>query len=194
MKKLLILILLLLAIPAFAGVMSGVIGGSGTVVCSYPVVQSYATGGDAELRILHLYTGGSFTAASNFTLVRVGATLKQFGTAPAVNITAYIFESDEGTPEAPGALIATSTTTVAAQSISTVAYTEYTWDFTGVSITSGQNYFIMLSDAETDASNTVKWQLDDGGVGGAWCYSDGLPTWTNYDDSITPYYSVMSCN
>jgi len=163
----------------------------GAAACSYPQKGVYATGADLDYPLSYNFVAGSFTTTSAYTVVRIGVTLIQVGTAPNVQITAYLYDNSS---DQPSTLLGTSTDTISATTVS-LSRTEYYWNFAGIALSNTTKYHIVLTKAYTDASNAIKWTMNDGGATAEeYNRATTLPTWTTVDTSISPYFSTYSCD
>ncbi len=175
MKTFLIGILLLLVCisPALsqeqtARMNIGMIGAGG---CD-TLTDSRTTNDGYQHSMSDLATG--FVAGSNYTLCKIEVALYINSGTPSGVITAYIYD-DSST--SPGSVIATSTNTVDPTTLPgpEPAYDWYTFNFSGVSLTNGTRYWIVL---DITANWTIGWRLDNGD--GHWAYGTHGSTWTVY--------------
>jgi len=173
--------------PKFLGLMK-----QSAVSCTYPDAFRYETGADGDKALQQNYTSGSFTTVGSITgAVQLCATLIRLGTAPDVDITFYLYSDDTGNP---ASLLATSTSTVDAQTVAETR-TEYCVAIPSTNLSATTRYHVVLSKAYTDASNTVKWTRNDGGSPTE-IINEGatLPPTTDYDTSMSLYIAVKTCN
>lgn len=103
---------------------------------------------------------GSDGSAGGYTCTRIGAYLYKTG-SPTQTITAELYSHD-GVNDWPNSLLATSTTTVDASSITATASASaelFTWDFSGQSLSNATSYWVVLQTgaSSNDASNYIWW-------------------------------------
>lgn len=175
--------------PAEALNMAG-FGSSGVAGCSYPTKDSFTTD-PAQTTWLGYsdgtkYASSKFTAGSSYSLAKLTVKLLKAG-SPSFTITAYIYSTPTNDPVN---LLATSTDTLSAASVSTSA-TDYTFNFSNYGLISGTSYSWALGCSSVgDSSNRIDIY---GGSGGRTCLSADGSTWT-YDSTLQCYFITQSCS
>ena len=122
------------------------------------------------------YRSSQFTASGSYTLTRVDVSLKS-NNNPTMNLTCEIW-SDDGS-NSPSASLQAATATLDTSTL-TASFADYTYNFSGLSITSGTKYHIVLYVDATNGSNYPVWEFLSSG-GRTEISSDGL-SWT-FDNS-----------
>lgn len=153
---------------------------------------SYATGVDYDFALNNNFLSSSFTTTEAITGAnKVCVTLTQVGTAPDVQITYYLRADLAG---APDTLLATSTATLSAQSISaSPTRTQYCLAIPATNLANTTRYHIVLNKAYTDSSNTVKWSHNDGGSPSEILYYGAANPPTTLSDSTIHGYMEVGC-
>lgn len=125
------------------------------------------------------WVGASFIPASSYTVTRVDVPLKIRAGAPLTSpVSAYIYSNNAGVP---GTSIGAALSTI--QPLLTSAYTYYAFNFTGVALTSGTTYWLVLQ-TTPDTVNNVAWGDHSGATGNLVKQgSDGI-TWANGNTSV----------
>lgn len=118
--------------------------------------------------------GGGFTTTSAFTLKRVALDLKKVS-APTGTISCKIYSDSGGSPNA---LLATSTTTIDATTLTTSFGVWYNFVF-NLALSNATKYWIQVSTTGSDGANYLQWNVQTGGGTGlyaAWNGSWGAPS------------------
>jgi hypothetical protein len=134
------------------------------------------------------YLATYFVAGSSYTLGSIKIKMRKFGT-PTFNITCEVRSLSTN---APGSVLGTSSTTIAASTLST---SDGDFDFTGFSLalTGSTGYFVTLHAAtEGTSANNVSWRAGDGSYPGFSMTQKGsvVPAWTaqaNYTAMFQTY-------
>jgi hypothetical protein len=128
------------------------------------------------------YLATQFTASQSYTLTSFFAQLKKVG-SPIGNVSAYLYSDSANTP---GALLATSSTTLAASTLG-AAFTPQSFTFAGYSIVSATKYWVVLFSSVIDASNHPAWGTNSSDTGTGTFKAQTPPTWTLINTGIAGY-------
>ena len=134
------------------------------------------------------WEGTSFVPSSDYALTRLSMKLKIHAGTPTGNVTAYVYSNNAGKP---GTLLATSTTTISAATVtSTAAW--FTWDFAGIALTSGTTYHLVLATDNPSDTNSLQFRANTGTGKSVNCSADAS-TWsslsTNSQNDFRAYSS-----
>jgi hypothetical protein len=184
-----ILLFLALAVSAFGQAFPGTsayqaaflkpaAGGGGCTTLAGDFSGSYIADNPLGNAAQSKYFAVWFNASATETWCRVDVNLKTTG-SPTFTITASIYTYSGGTP---GALVGSASTPVNASSIGS-SYGYITFSGLSASLTSGNDYCLVLTSSATDGSNYVQWragQISDPGHDTEWRSSNGS-AWTAID-------------
>lgn len=125
------------------------------------------------------YLATSFEAGESYSLTQLDLLLLKSG-SPTADVTAYIYSDSSG---APGTLLGTCTTDLDSSTFGT-SYGWETFDFSGVSLISSTDYFIVIYSTTEDSSNYVRWGANSS-VSGETIQrtTDPIGTWGTVDTS-----------
>jgi hypothetical protein len=199
MRKLLFaLLILLMAAPSFAGggATMMMIGGGAAAAGGggYVEEQSFTTAGGSTL--LGQATGyqkaaQSFTADANYTLTKATIRIFRGGGTPTWDVTLYIYSDNTG---APGTVLTNGTSdTVSITGVANDPGTEYSFVFaSGVSLVSGTTYHVVARASTVDGSNYCRMVFSATGTEDCNTTDDAESSWTNRDNTMTPYLITYS--
>jgi hypothetical protein len=128
------------------------------------------------------WSAGAFTPTANYTSVQFSVRLHINTGAPFTHpVTAYIYTSSAGVP---GSLLATASSTI--QPTLTSTWTVYTFPFSGISLTSRTQYYLVLQ-TTLDNSNFGSWSTASGASRILGYTSSNGTTWAAYASGYQPY-------
>lgn len=200
MKRIILYLLLsiLIASPAFAGMGVVTMGGAGSAAACQDLATA-RTDGATNQNISDGTIGmvsSAFTATATGTALTVYVNIKDFGTPPGY-LYCYLCPSDGSAPASGTALDACvqSTTTNIGPPGGTAVDTKY--KFTGYAISNTSVYHIVLNPSVAgDASNYYIWMVNRAvtNAGGLDQDADGTPAWTSIDTSAQANFRITSCD
>lgn len=123
--------------------------------------------GDVTARTWKASVIAASELSSGFTMCRMTVELAPVG-SPTQTITAYIFSNNNNstpsdyTDDSPATLLATSTSTLSASSVTAQGWYEFT--FAGLAMTASTDYWVVLKSSAVDASNHLLWMSTSAGV------------------------------
>lgn len=103
----------------------------------------------------NVYRGTKYTPSVTATVCKIELTLRKVNN-PTGNLTAYVYDHNAGA-NTPGTLLATSTNVIDSSTLST-SYTQAVFNFTGVALTNGTVYWVVISKVGSSAVNNVTWE------------------------------------
>jgi hypothetical protein len=167
MKRLLIAVIALCALASVAGkrwippqpAAGG--GGGGTTLKDdwFNTSEGFENFGTDSTRV---YLGTYFVAGSSYNITRVDLALKKVG-SPTFTVTVEIRGN---TANAPGTVLATSSTTISASTLTT-GELPYTFDIPSTALTSGTTYWVVVKlSTFQDYSNYIQWSQISGSYPG----------------------------
>lgn len=175
----------LLVPPSEARITSVIVGGSVPAAPSCTTLADTRTETDNyDYSIAH-YLATNFIAASSYTLCKIDVPICMTTSDTGYNMTAYIYSNTGTYPgtDVPSTSLGQSTNTVAISGISACGsgYTTATFNFSGVSITSGTEYWIALYGP--DKNYALQWR-GFGASGQDLYYSADGSSWTQLDANM----------
>jgi hypothetical protein len=144
------------------------------------------------------YAATQFTASSTYDLSQIEVNLSKVA-SPTMNITCYLYSDNSYNPTT---LLATSSTTLAASTITNAAYHAFTFD-QSFEVQSGTAYWIVLKGSAVNETNHVSWNSMSSG-GDVMGDEDGTGAWasiiawhgsykvTGVADQYTAYYATST--
>lgn len=194
MKKIILIILILLNIPAWVWAFNLVTGSSMAVSggCNGSTIQEYTSGNGYAT--MFYYSGyywyyGTFTAADTTPICTIEAEIYKVG-SPTGNITAYIYAVSSGAPT--GSALATSSTVVDASTLpSSSGGTYASWSI-AFTPTASTHYAIVLYKPSNSNTNYVRWGVNVTISGEAIGYSGNGTSWTVEDSSASVNFRTKS--
>lgn len=131
----------------------------------------------------NLEMGTTFTSSESFDLVKMNLRLRAFG-SPTGNMTANIYTLN-GSNE-PDTLLATSDSVDISTLTGSYAWVEFAFS-TPISLTATNQYYVVIEDIPTDASNYVQWASNNGGTVGEYIARLNVTTWVIISDKQRSY-------
>lgn len=131
----------------------------------------------------NIYKSSSFVPGSSYTLTKIEIPLAIGLGSPSFDINVYLYSDDgSGSNGKPSTLLATSTTTLAANTL-TSSFVYYPFLFSGYALTNGTKYHIVVKSSAYDASNHAKWSINSAEASNATCISANGSSWSSNDSS-----------